>query len=266
LGVLERRTSALKREVRAINFLNSKNFKLIPSLLDVSEENSLVVLEHLRGVEPIPNREAMDAIIHFIQLLKKIHAQDGTFPDAVDSISNSTDLLKQIENRIISLQQEKSVYEIVQHARTILSRLSILNYDSKVFDRTYSVSDLGLHNMIRCNDGFRFFDLEFFGADSPVKLIGDFLLHPKNTFLGDFRLNFHKELTQFFNVYDTAISEYLPLSALNWSLIIARRAVKEDCSTLRKMQGNSLNLAWDYLKKSECEGSQLLRETVYFGA
>jgi len=263
LGVLERRTSSLNREVRAINFLNSKNLKLIPNLLDVSEENSLVVLEYLRGVKPIPSKEAMDAIIYFTQLLKKIHAQDNTFPDAIDSISNSADLLTQIENRIISLEKETSIYEIVEHARTVLKSVSSLNYDSKVCEATYSVSDLGLHNMIRCNEGFRFLDLEFFGADSPVKLIGDFLLHPKNIFPGYLSLQFHKELTQFFNVSESAIAEYLPLSALKWSLIIARKAVKEDCAALRNMQRDSLNLAWNYLKKSECDGSQLLRETVY---
>jgi hypothetical protein len=265
LGALERRTSSLNREVKAINFLKSNNLRLIPNLLDVSEENSLIVLEHLRGVNPIPNKKAMDAIIYFVQLLKVIYAQDNTFPDAIDSISNSADLLTQIENRIITLEKEKLIYEIIEHARIVLNRLSSLNYDSKVCNATYSVSDLGLHNMIRCKEGFRFFDLEFFGADSPVKLIGDFLLHPKNIFPGHLRLQFHRELTQLFNVSESAIAEYLPLSALKWSLIIARKSVKVDSSVGRDSQRDSLNLAWNYLKKSERGGSQLLRETVYCG-
>jgi hypothetical protein len=56
------------------------------------------------------------------------------------------------------------------------------NQISIVFNKTFSISDLGSHNMLVNKNQFFFIDFEFFGVDSTEKMLGDFLLHPRNEF------------------------------------------------------------------------------------
>ena len=224
----------------------------------------MIVMEHLQGLEPKPNGESMEAIIAFSKTLKSTYRDDDSFPNSIDGIEKTSDLLAQIENRINLMKGEMFNEDFLLQAKACLNVLSSRDYEDKAWDKTYSVSDLGVHNMIKCEGGIRFYDLEFFGADSPIKLIGDFLLHPRNNFSQTLRNRFVYELKTVYGVTESAIAEYLPLSALKWSMIAMRRRNVKNSSISKISQRKIEDLAYKYMNMSQFNAAKLLHETVNF--
>jgi hypothetical protein len=262
LGNEIRKNTSMNREVSALNFLCRNNAQVIPELLFINSEHSIIVMEYLQGFEPKPTRESIEAIIGFSKTLNSIYREDDSFPNSIDGIEKSSDLLAQIENRINSIKAGSCNGDFLLQVKACLNVLASRDYEDKVWDKTYSVSDLGVHNMIKCKEGIRFYDFEFFGADSPIKLIGDFLLHPRNHFSRKLRNRFAHELKTFFGVTESAIAEYLPLSALKWSMIVLRRRHVDNSSNSKISQSKTEQLAYTYMKMSQYNGAKLLQETV----
>jgi len=262
LGNEIRKSTSMNRESSALHFLNQNDVSIVPKLLLVSPENFMIVMEHLQGSEPKPNGDSMEAIIAFSKTLRLIYSDDDSFPNSIDGIEKTSDLLAQIGSRINSMKGEICNEDFLLQARKYLSVLSSRDYEDKVWDKTYSVSDLGIHNMIKGEGGIRFFDLEFFGADSPVKLIGDFLLHPRNNFSRTLRKRFLNELSTVYGVTESAIADYLQLSALKWSVIVMRRLQMEKSPASKIGKGKIEDLAYRYMGLSQCHGEQLLQKIV----
>jgi len=263
LGNLQRINLSMDREIDALEFLKSKNIKEIPELLLVNKTDHIIVMEYLEGKSPNPDKDSMEAILNFSKLLDEVYRNDDKFNYAIDGISKSSDLLIQIEDRLVSLAKDNVGGELIAQAKDSLLRLANLNLDSKVWNPTYSVSDLGLHNMVKGQEGFRFFDLEFFGADSPIKLIGDFLLHPKNNFPNHLCHRFFMELKQFYGVTESAIVASLPLIALKWFTIVLPRSLAAENLTSKGSERETFALAQKYLVMSRATGDELLNNCVY---
>lgn len=263
LGNVERKRNSLNREVSALEFLRKKNVSCVPKIIQVHEERHLAFLEYCPGESPVSDENTLLQMIVFVKLLKSIHSQDDSFPDAIGSVKLISDLVIQIENRLSSLKEFMPNSKLIQEAFETLSRLSVLNYAPDIQSYTYSVSDFGTHNMLCNNGSYKFIDLEFFGEDSPVKLISDFLLHPKNKFAKPLRYKFYKDVRSFFDLDNAVILEFLPLNALNWGLIVLRRLVVNTSLTNREVDAEIVHLAESYLRKAHSSGEQILAETLY---
>ena len=263
MGNVERKRISLEREVSALEFLKAKKVGCVPKVIQVHKELSITFLEYLPGKIPASNKDTLFQMIAFVKLLKNAHNQDNSFPDAVGKVKAIPDLLIQIENRLTSLEYLLPNSNFIQGAHDIFSGLASFNFISIFPPDTYSVSDFGTHNMLCINGSCKFLDLEFFGADSPVKLIADFLLHPQNTFSRPLRSIFYKELKEFFNMDDSVILELLPLYALNWGLIVLRRLEISRGATTLDAEKEILTLAASFFNKALCSGNQILAEAIY---
>ncbi len=94
-----------------------------------------------------------------------------------------------------------------------------------------SPSDFGFHNVLRLPDGdLAFLDFEYFGQDDPVRLVGDFILHPGSWTAGSdpaacpLRRRFMDGLSPRLNALDSdfasRLRRHLPYLALRWALIV----------------------------------------------
>ena len=262
-GDINRRTESMNREIKALNFLRMKNVLLVPELLDYAQDDFIVIMEYVEGVHPEPNSQSIKEIINFLKLLRVVYDEDSSFSKAIDGIEMTSDLLDQIQRRLSILEIQMKRNRLIVEAQKSFKQLNTLNFTTKISSKTYSVSDLGIHNMLQNGNTIRFLDLEFFGSDSPVKVIGDFLLHPRNTFPGNLKLELLADLTSFYKIPQSAIEEYLPLAALKWALIVMRRIVGDKDLSTENSFIEAETLALNYIVMSRCNGEDLLSRTVY---
>jgi hypothetical protein len=142
--------------------------------------------------------------------------------DAVEACYSTQNIITQIQSRIFNLRNsliEKS--NKLQEILSLLEQRAPIVFSKKTI--TYSMSDIGVHNAIQFDTGLKFLDLEFFGKDSAVKMILDYLLHPKNSMSREIRsqtLDFAE--TQFGIDLNLVIS-VTPFFAAKWATIVSRR-------------------------------------------
>jgi hypothetical protein len=263
LGDTDRRIRSMTREIRALNFLKTNEVFQVPLLIESAKNDFMVIMEYIEGVKPKSNSQSMSAIVNFLESLKATYVCNPSFPSAIDGIESTRDLLVQIQTRILNLENQRISGELILEANKSFERLASMDYSRTKFDKTYSVSDLGVHNMIKKGNRIKFIDLEFFGSDSPIKVIGDFLLHPKNTYSDELNLKLWESLAPIYKIDEPAIAEYLPLAALKWALIVMRRLKPADTSTKVNSEKEFVDLAMQYLSMSRCTGEELLKKTVY---
>lgn len=263
MGETTRAKVSMEREIAALSFLRKNHFKLVPEIFDFRMQDSLVIMEFLQGRSPDANSKSMQEIILFLQTLKEIYKKDSSFPVSVEGISKTSDLINQIEVRIVQLESQGLRSDLLKEVKNSFDELRLRSYIEIEWEPTYSVSDLGVHNMIEMGGVIKFLDFEFFGSDSPVKVIGDFLLHPRNIFSDTERVQFLAQSARIFKIPYSVIVEYLPLASLKWALIVMRRLVPGSLITNLNSERESLGLATKYLSMSSCSGEEVLEKTVY---
>ena len=104
----------------------------------------------------------------------------------VDSVASRIQKLEQIQSVILDVRDRflcllgeiKSNFTEVRNEIERNHKGTGLSEELPVAERTLSPSDFGFHNGVRCDDGWKFVDFEYFGWDDPGKLIADFCLHP----------------------------------------------------------------------------------------
>jgi hypothetical protein len=221
-GEVERKIRSLQREKSALHFLNQNEVPFVPEIIYSQEELGFIVTEFILGDKPKPNRQSIKAILEFTKKLHELFQVDSTFPFAVDAGIKPEDIQSQISERISQVRTEFISY--MPRIKTLSMSLNMRFLD--VFSEnklTYSVSDLGLHNALLFRDEIFFIDLEFFGKDSPYKLIGDFLLHPQNRFSRIDNAYFLDEGMSIFDMNKNYLKDYVGLLAVKWSLICIKR-------------------------------------------
>ena len=149
------------------------------------------------------------------------------FKDAVFSFS---ELESQISNRIQELEKTFPSLEVNDLCHSLREKLRAcmnIKKNTSFTNKTFSVSDLGTHNMIASKRGSCFIDFEFFGLDSVNKMVGDFVLHPKNKFNQNDISIFVSSVSNTFEWDSDELMEILPLLTLKWALIAYARTFKE---------------------------------------
>lgn len=181
-----RKNAMLNREVKAINFLRTNGVDNLPSNLEVRTDLGLIAYDWIEGTSPTPNEECLDSIVSMCVKLFTLRVKHLFFEDAVDAAFSVSDIVQQVQTRLLRLRNFNNKHEVSQLLDKINSRLFNFskkdNQSSVIFNKTFSISDLGSHNMLVNSKQFFFIDFEFFGVDSTEKMLGDFLLHPRNEF------------------------------------------------------------------------------------
>jgi hypothetical protein len=253
-GNKERINQMLQRESEAIDFLSSNNLGRIPKLLFVNREYGATVFEWINGENPVPSIEVMTEVLRMNRDLKSIYDSDSSFARAIDSIDSYLDIADQIEYRLNLLGEHAGIVAIKWWIGEITTRLklheSYLNEAGNFSLLTYSLSDVGTHNLLSDKGCLTFIDFEFFGQDSFYKLIGDFILHPRNEFnLKCMDLFLNTSMVDFH--FDSKVLEtLLPLLSLKWATIASNRIIRQKIASKEDITVEDLmgSTAYDYLE------------------
>jgi tRNA A-37 threonylcarbamoyl transferase component Bud32 len=221
----------LSREEKAINFLRGHEMRDIPEILEVRTDLGLIVYRWIEGNTPLANHEAMSAIIKMNNTLSEIHKKGGIFDNAIDAVFSVPEISNQILTRIQHFQVSYPTGsmrvlcdQLNERLRSCISNRSQI---SEFTQHTLSVSDLGTHNIISSGSVYNFIDFEFFGLDSIHKLVGDFLLHPRNEFKEAEMLRFMESISKISNWDSIELYKVMPLLTLKWAVIAYGRTFRE---------------------------------------
>ena len=243
-----------ERECKAITFLTSHGFTNIPKLIAKNLELKVSVFEWIDGEVPKSNLKTLAQILNLVDALKSVFIIDPSFNSAIDSIVFGNDLVSQILTRLQFVPEDLNPELKFWWQKNIELRLNkyLHNFDGNVaYDfLTYSPSDLGTHNMIETINEVFFIDFEYFGKDSIYKLLGDFILHPRNTFNNSLIQKFLTELRNIHQFDYLLVQNIIPLLSLKWALIAFDRELKDNVSNRLnlKIQNFSSSKAFKYLR------------------
>ena len=230
-GDKQRIERMLSREEKAINFLRGHGMRDIPEILEVRTDLGLIVYRWIEGNAPLANHEAMSAIIKMNCALADIHKNGGIFDNAIDAVFSVPEISNQILTRIQQFHVSYPTASIRvlcdQLNERLRSCISSKSQNSEFTQHTLSVSDLGTHNMISSEGVYNFIDFEFFGLDSIHKLVGDFLLHPRNEFKETEMLRFMESISKISNWDSIELNKVMPLLTLKWAVIAYGRTFRE---------------------------------------
>ena len=230
-GDKQRIERMLSREEKAINFLRGHGMRDIPEILEVRTDLGLIVYRWIEGNAPLANHEAMSAIIKTNCALADIHKNGGIFDNAIDAVFSVSEISNQILTRIqqfhVSYPTTRIRVLCDQLNERLRSCISSKSQNSEFTQHTLSVSDLGTHNIISSESVYNFIDFEFFGLDSIHKLVGDFLLHPRNEFKETEMLRFMESISKISNWDSIELNKVMPLLTLKWAVIAYGRTFRE---------------------------------------
>lgn len=256
-GDKERTKRSRERELESIKFLQREGFSQIPKVnVELSPEDG-VCLEFLAGRNPKKNRRTNRVILRVFKGLKTIYLKTPSFREAVDASFSTSDVLTQIDRRLQSGELRDT-----SRIKNLLERLKMretLKFPESSL--TYSFSDIGSHNMIVYFGRYWFLDLEFFGQDSAVKMINDYLLHPKNVFSEKTFRSSIQVAENSFGISRELLLKSTPFFAAKWATIVAKR-LKNDLPSRAKLDvENRLNHYLELAQLSDVESiSQKLIE------
>jgi hypothetical protein len=166
-------------------FCNNNRIEHVPQLLH--HDNSIYTL-HLEKIET----SQLDKKIYFepaiIKLLKSIQELNfkGYPHYANEAVTSEIDIIHHIKARFKNIRKSTFDSNItgINHAEVESLFNRVASYENKINPETFhlipSPSDIGKHNFIKTRANYFFIDFEYAGLDSFLKIIYDYVLHPKN--------------------------------------------------------------------------------------
>jgi thiamine kinase-like enzyme len=227
-GDFEKRQSARIREEASIRFLNRNGFSRTPTLIEQFSSEQVLCMEKLGRLHAKSNRSSARTLWESFVQLKDIYCLNPNFESAVDFANSTTDILNQIR---ISELTDKDVYvrekKLIEKGFKNLKAFNEIRFPSQSL--TYSLSDVGTHNMmLKENKNIVFIDFEYFGKDSAVKMICDFILHPRNQFSESVNRHILKRSSKIFGIDDDCLQQAIPFFALKWCQIVLKKLSRLD--------------------------------------
>jgi hypothetical protein len=237
------------REIAAIEFLYKNKFSAIPQDLQVFDKPKAISYQWIDGTSPESDEIALKSIFEIINKLLALSKNGLQFDNAIDAAFSTLEIQAQIKERVRNLDSSLFVY-----SKQIYDKLD--QYGEKfplaiIFEyKTLSLSDIGIHNIIRNSDKDYFIDFEFFGYDSCAKMFGDFFLHPRNFFSSERILHSMLDLPLAEDRLKKEVWISLPLLSLKWALITLGRSERiNHADSLSIPKQNELQLKCDlYLR------------------
>lgn len=210
------------RELSSYRFLHAKGFTRLPRLFEEIVVSDGIFLEYINGQTPKQSVKVNSEILESMVQLAELYQLDTSFKDAVDACYSTEDILSQIRKRIMNLGNSlTSQFDKLQKILALLEKREPLFFSNGTL--TYSMSDIGVHNIIQSEQGLKFLDLEFFGKDSAVKMLLDYLLHPKNSMSREIRSQTIEFGEAVFGIDLDLMISVAPLLAAKWATIVSRR-------------------------------------------
>ncbi len=231
-------------ERRALELMADMGIPTIPKFIGKLADRGYSLLEWFAGdeISRVEDRDAQEAgrFLEQISVLHR-HTDAGQFPLASEACLSGREILRQIDLRRERLEraagEDPVLYaffadglagaldRLAAEAVSIASDTGV-DIDPMIEKSSQRLvpSDFGYHNALRLNDGsLRFIDFEYFGNDDPVKLGGDFLVHPGITMTPK-----QKEIVQeaLYRAYgdvpgfEVRLKSWTPLLVARWALIM----------------------------------------------
>lgn len=216
-------TQMYSREVAALDFLHKNSFSTIPQDLQVFDKPKAISYQWIDGASPESDENALKSIFEIINKLLALSKNGLQFDNAIDAAFTTLEIDAQIRERVRNLDSSlffyaKQIYDKLDEYGKKFPTITLFEY------KTLSLSDIGIHNMIRNFGKDYFIDFEFFGYDSCAKMFGDFFLHPRNIFASKSILRNILNLPLEEDRLRREIWISLPLLSLKWALITLGRA------------------------------------------
>ena len=234
----------LRTEIAALEFMQDNEIKNVPTPIAHDLTANCALFQWIPGTPIIsPDETHFKAATHFADQLLGLSnlSQTRQWELASDACLSLSDVTQQTAAR---LERFQGIGNLSPECAKFIETEFQPNCD-EIFDRQLekaeqvgidpetaikleahilSPSDFGFHNAIEKSSGdIVFLDFEYFGRDSPFKLICDFILHPGmnlpesswpsviDGFAQIYRLNFRER---------HQITNALPLFALRWCMIM----------------------------------------------
>ncbi len=224
------------REITFMRKMQESCKNKIPSLIGFNDNNLVLCQEFIRGVKRKPTSFMVDEILSFIEQANS-NLKVSDYPlMAANSMMKLEDLVGEIEARIeeeinlnaadsFFLEKIQEKFEIFTRNATELRIIEIFIADH--IQPLLSPSDIGPHNMIDTDQGFKFIDFEFAGVDSNIKLACDLISHPDLHFLDLKTQEFSDKFQQIFGFdLGEVPGSLLALFRIKWSLLILKKCRK----------------------------------------
>lgn len=241
----------LSREFAAYTFLANHGAKEVPKAIARDDENGYGLYQWIDGA-PVtcPNDHDVDQAVGFVQTLKRMGAELDAceLAPAAEACLSAGELVRQIQYRLSALEALPDAPAMLRsfldntlvpelRASCSLARQGYsqagLDFDEDMSRpcRTLSPSDFGFHNSLKVSDGtLIFLDFEYFGWDDPVRLVGDFLLHPAMTLSKEQKHRFLVGVEPIFETerhFNVRLELLYPLIGIRWCLILLNEFLPE---------------------------------------
>lgn len=255
----------LEVEWEALSFLRRQGLDVVPEPLAVDRDRRVMLMEWLEG--PVVTRHTaadLEAAIGFIESIYEASrfASDEGFPLASEACLSAEAIVCQIEERLEMLADDAAPASFVRaeivpafdRARHDVERELAAPAELPEDLRRLIPADFGFHNAIRTASGrLRFFDLDYFGWDDPVKLTADFLLHPAMSLAPAEKRLFRSRMIEALQPdrdFADRLRRHLRLYGVRWALILLNPFRRDRASVLPASPADLDRLAADRTAKA----------------
>jgi hypothetical protein len=225
------------RELAFYKLCEAKDIKQVPHLLDYSNEKQEIIIKYIPGKKP-------QSLTNFFigqvaDFLSDLNEDDNLeyVPNAAEAILTNKCLASHLKNRLQQIGS-KGKYHPKGLTGTVRETINIL--ENKSIDLgaiLINPSDLGLHNMILNNGNIIFYDFEYAGKDSYLKLLIDFCLHPINEIkFNNFEL-YNKTFAKALNIKPLKLSNAVIQAFCLWWVMRLINSMKEEIINSRVNRG-----------------------------
>jgi tRNA A-37 threonylcarbamoyl transferase component Bud32 len=225
------------REITFIKQIQKLCKSRIPSLIGYDENNLIICQEFIVGKKCAPNSSLINEILNFVEIVNS-GSDISSYPyKAANSMLKLEDIINEIKVRFdeerINMSATHTVYlnaieETFQKLITSYNDINnSQNFINEHFKLLLSPSDIGPHNMLDTDKGFKFIDFEFAGVDSNIKLGFDLIVHPDLHFLDFVTEGIKGRFQSLFGFKLNEMPELLcALFKIKWSLLIMKKSRK----------------------------------------
>ena len=225
----------INKEIFFNNLLYKKKFN-VNKIIKFDPNYFLSLSKWIKGKKiNYLNNKNIFYFINFVSKLKKININFDDNLLASASCFDLEDVKKHFNERVDAFNEIKPQHPKVYEFIIKKIQKNFLNYylylkQNKNIDKFFnsniyflSPSDFGIHNSIKKKSDIYFFDFEYAGFDSSMKLICDFIYNPSNKIYSNKKIQnlWVKESSQIFDIYDDQIINLVkPLFGFIWCLIV----------------------------------------------
>lgn len=242
----QNREQRFQKELSFLNYCYSKNIKTVPEVISFDSNAFYIIETLLPGSKPdiIQIKDTTQAGTFISSINNTITEDFSIFGNATDSFVGVEEIYEDLFSRFNILQSEiklstnpflrKQFVKLIQEMLDVLTRIrSEVDDEAQSFldkltiTSILSPSDFGFHNTIRNASSLSFIDFEYSGMDSPLKLIGDFLMQPDYHLSSDLEESFLESLSFLFESKLSIFPAKLKyLFGCKWVLIISKSLLR----------------------------------------